>query len=526
MTTERPAADRHLHDRRASRRARVGSAGLPTHTASRPPMRSIGRSPRSFPTSAIAACSRFEQVLATRHGGGAGAGAASLPDRLPARDAVARLRPHAAARHARSAPRRRPHRRRGGDGRGRHRACRARARARRPSAGIAARGRPRAADPRSTARSQRHPGVDAPDGADDWRVRRAAVTTLAEHGDAIVESLVRDAARPASQPSTCSAARSTCWRSPTSTSSSPLVELLRRPMTPNLRIQAALILGERRDRRPSQTRSSLALDDPDVNVRFHAIEALGRLGATEACDRARRDRREWRLLPRLSGAPGARADRTTRHRAAARAAARRRRCCAAPVIDALGELGDEDVVAPLVELLERIGRPTATSIADALAGLHERYEHGYGAGEHIAGLVRRGITARGTQRVLDAVHRVAADRLPSLAKVLGWLEGEPVQRALTRLLGHEAVRSQIVEALVRHGAGVVGLLIEQLHAEDLETRQAAARGARPHRRSPRDAAAGAGARRSRTDAVAAGRRAGAHRRSRRVRRPARPAGER
>jgi HEAT repeat protein len=116
----------------------------------------------------------------------------------------------------------------------------------------------------------------------------------------------------------------------------------------------------------------------------------------------------------------------------------------------------------------------ADVIADALAGVHERYEHEYGAGEHIAGLVRRGISARGTQRILDAVHRLAGDRLPSLAKVLGWLQGEPVQRALTRLLGHEAVRAQIVEALVRHGAGVVGLLVEQLRAEDLETRQAAA----------------------------------------------------
>ena len=84
------------------------------------------------------------------------------------------------------------------------------------------------------------------------------------------------------------------------------------------------------------------------------------------------------------------------------------------------------------------------------------------------------MTARGTQRILDAVHRVGPDRLPSLAKVLGWLEGDAVQRALTRLLGHEAVRSQIVEALVRHGTGVVALLVEQLRVEDLETRQAAA----------------------------------------------------
>ena len=66
------------------------------------------------------------------------------------------------------------------------------------------------------------------------------------------------------------------------------------------------------------------------------------------------------------------------------------------------------------------------------------------------------------------------DRLPGLARVLGWLEGEAVQRALTRLLGHGTV-----QVAGRRGARSQrqrrrGLLIEQLHAEDLETRQAAA----------------------------------------------------
>jgi HEAT repeat protein len=84
------------------------------------------------------------------------------------------------------------------------------------------------------------------------------------------------------------------------------------------------------------------------------------------------------------------------------------------------------------------------------------------------------MTVTGTQNILDAVHRVSADRLPGLARVLGWLEGEAVQRALTRLLGQDTVRSHVVEALVRNGAGVVAPLIEQLRAEDLDTRQAAA----------------------------------------------------
>ena len=354
---------------------------------------------------------------------------------------------------------------------------------------------------------------------DDWRLRRATVTTLAEHGDAIVESLVRTLHTQHHNLAVLSSALDLLAISDIDVVG-PLVSCLDAPDA-NLRIQSALILGERRDRRATQALIA-RLSDPDVNVQFHAIEALGRLGATEACDalvtiaeggdfflafpalQALRAIGNPSIAPRLVPLL---ADDLLR----------------APAIDVLGEHGDEDVVAPLLELLNASDAP-ADVIADALAGVHERYEHGYGAGEHIAGLVRRGITARGTQRILDAVHRVAGDRLPSLAKVLGWLEGEPVQRALTRLLGHEAVRAQIVEALVRHGAGVVGLLIEQLRAEDLETRQAAAvaLGRIGDRRAIAALIAVSSGSRARR---ACGRCARAHRRSRRVRRAGRAARE-
>jgi HEAT repeat protein len=304
---------------------------------------------------------------------------------------------------------------------------------------------------------------------DDWRTRRATVTTLAEHGNAIVESLVRTLRDQHRNLAVLSSALDLLAISDVDVVV-PLIACLDSPDS-NLRLQAALILGERRD--PRAIRPLMArLHDPDLNVQFHAIEALGQLNATEACDDlvAIAERRDFflafpalqslqtlgtasiapRLVPLL-------ADELLR----------------APTVAVLGELGDEDVALPLVTLLNTSDTP-ADVIADALAGLFERYERGYGAGEHIAGLVRRRINAQGTQRLLDAVHRVGPERLRGLATVLGWLEGEAVQRALTRLLGHDAVRSQIVEALVRHGAGVVSLLIEELRADDIETGQAAA----------------------------------------------------
>jgi HEAT repeat protein len=144
-----------------------------------------------------------------------------------------------------------------------------------------------------------------------------------------------------------------------------------------------------------------------------------------------------------------------------------------PAVEALGKLADEAVVPALVALLNTPGTPTEV-IADALSDLHERLERRYGTGDHVVALVRRAVDATGTQSLLDAIERVSGDRLAGLTRVLGWLAGPAAQRALTRLLGQPAVRAHVVEALVRHGSGVVDLLVEQLRSEDLDTRQAAA----------------------------------------------------
>jgi len=303
----------------------------------------------------------------------------------------------------------------------------------------------------------------------DWHARRTAVAALAAQGDAVVEALVETLRTQHRDLAVLSSALDLLAISDIDVIA-PLVRFLE-SADANLRIQAALILGERHDPRAVDPLIS-RLDDPDENVRFHAIEALGRLQAREAAEallaiaeggefflafpaiqalgRAGHPAMAPRLVPLL-------ADDLLR----------------TPVIELLGALGDEDSAAPLVDLLNTSEAP-AEVVADALAGLHDRYARRYGTGEHIAGIVGRRIMAPGTQRLLDAIQRVGADRLTGLARVLGWLEGEAVQRALTRLLGHDAVRAQVVEALVRHGSGVVALLLEQLDAEDLEVRQAAA----------------------------------------------------
>ena len=304
---------------------------------------------------------------------------------------------------------------------------------------------------------------------ESWRVRRAAVEGVARRAapDAIA-ALLNSVRENHHNLGLLNSALQVLALSDVDTLS-PLVEFLNGPDA-DLRMQAALALGEQRDARAAPALMAV-LDDEDANVRYHAIEALGKLRAIEAADALARvaETRDFflafpaldaltqigdsrvapRLVPLLE-------DELLREPAAA----------------ALGELGDEKAVAPLAALLNTPAAPTPV-IAESLAVLNDRYEKLYAEGEHIADLSRRAIDATGAQNLLDALDAETTENLRPLALVLGWLEGAAVEQALTHLLGRADARNEIVEALVRHGSGVTDLLIEQLAAEDLEIRRSA-----------------------------------------------------
>jgi len=302
-----------------------------------------------------------------------------------------------------------------------------------------------------------------------WTTRQQTVRDVAQRGQAIVETLVETLRTQHRNFNVLSSALDLLAVADLDVVE-PMIACLA-SADADLRMQAALILGQRRDARaiPALMR---ALEDADPNVRFHAIEALSALQATQAVDALIRiaETRDFFLsFPAIQALA-----RLGDSRVAARLVPLMTDdLLGGVVVDALGVLGDDLVAPPLVALLAQPRAP-ADAVAEALAALYDRYDARYGAGDQIAAVVRRTITAPATQNLLDAVDRVSSDRLPGLARVLGWLHGPAVQRALTRLLGQPRVRAQVVEALVRYGAGVVDLLVEQLSAEDLETREAAA----------------------------------------------------
>jgi len=238
----------------------------------------------------------------------------------------------------------------------------------------------------------------------------------------------------------------------------------------DLRIQAALALGGQKDARAIPALMN-ALKDSNVNVVYHAIEALGALRALEACDALATiaETRDFFLgFPALD-ALGAIGD--------SRVAARlvpllQDEILRDPAAHALAKIGDESIIEALAALLNAPDVPTE-AVAGALTVLHDRYEQFYGEGRYIADLSRSFITPTGTQNLADALTRSSGENLRPLVTVLGWMNSGAGTRALIRYLGSPALRNEVIDAFVRQGANATNLLLGELRAEDLEIRRSA-----------------------------------------------------
>ena len=305
---------------------------------------------------------------------------------------------------------------------------------------------------------------------EDWQVRRSVVHALAGRRDpALVEALVSALREGHRDFSLLSSALQLLTMTGIDLTAS-LVELLRHPDA-DLRIQAALALGTQR--RPEAVDALLAaLDDDDVNVRFHAIEALGKLKPRAAVERlaAIAESPDFFLafpaleaLSRISDAAVApRLVPLLQHELIGDQAA-----------EALGQIGDEDAVAPRVAALDRTHLSPA-SVVSALTAIHGRYAEMFGGGAaHIEELVLASISVSGATRVVEAAGRAHASALRPFVTMLGWLRGDAVERALAHLLGTPGVQNELLEAIVRFGAPMVDRLIDLLRQDDAATRHAA-----------------------------------------------------
>jgi HEAT repeat protein len=228
-----------------------------------------------------------------------------------------------------------------------------------------------------------------------------------------------------------------------------------------LRTCVALALGAQEDARAVPALLRL-LEDPDANVRYHAIEALGRLRAGHAVDAlaALAEARDFSLAFPALDALAAIGDGRVTYRLVPLL---QDELLQTAVVETLGQVGDEGVLASLVALLNNSATPVNT-VAWALARLHERYSQAYRNGAYVAGLARKAITGRGEQNLIDALADAGEADLPALVMVVGWLEGPTAERALTGLLGQPKAREAVIDALVRRGTAAE-LLLDQVRAD-------------------------------------------------------------
>ena len=306
----------------------------------------------------------------------------------------------------------------------------------------------------------------------DWRVRQAAAVTLAGCGDPAATDLVLQAMRDEHQNLRVLNGTILALARNGLDVVTPLTQLLDDP-DPQLRIAAALTLGERQDPRAIPAVMK-ALEDSDANVRFHAIEALGKLRAGEAVDLlvAIAVSRQFELAAPALDALGAIGD--------CRIAGEllpllNDELLQSSALDALGRLGDEETAKVLVGLLNSSDSLRAGA-ARALVGIWQRFDKSYRRGDLIIDVVTSAISAQGITSLLDLLESTPAARVGELSAVLvvlGWVPNPRVDPVLIRFLKVPVVRKIVTEAVAHRGPQMADLVAGCLSARDPDTKGAA-----------------------------------------------------
>ena len=185
-----------------------------------------------------------------------------------------------------------------------------------------------------------------------------------------------------------------------------------------------------------------ALGDDDPNVRFHAMEALGSLRATEAINALVEIAHSgdfFLAFPAIEAL--ARIGDPLAYRLVALLD---NEVLRPAVADALGGLGDEECVAPLVHLMNS-GMLEPAAVASAISRIEARYEEGYAAGLQIRDSSRASASAEGIERLSRALD-ARQPPLKPLIRVPGWM-GKDAIPPLVRAFHEPSVQAEVSDAL-------------------------------------------------------------------------------
>lgn len=305
---------------------------------------------------------------------------------------------------------------------------------------------------------------------ESWRVRKVAVDALKRRTDAeTVGSLLRALKEEHKNINILNSAIQILTMSELNVTDT-LIDFLTSPDN-ELRQYAALTLGEIGDKRAIPHLIN-ALSDSDENVKYHVIEALGKLKAVEAVEPLIKiiETRDFFLaFPAIDALVNIGDERVVIQLTALLDDD----VLSGPAVDAIGALGNEDSIPHLVRALD-YHDANVSSILKAISAIYERYRERYGEGVLIEEQVKDTISKTGVDKIVKMLESASDDLIHIIPMILGWLEGEGIDSALTGILGKVKARKEIIDAVVKHGQYAINLLIDQVyHSEDKEIKKSA-----------------------------------------------------
>jgi HEAT repeat protein len=296
-------------------------------------------------------------------------------------------------------------------------------------------------------------------GDKNWRARKHAAATIAKQSTPDVVTQVLQIFRTQHQNlSQLNAAMQILTLAPVDVVPA-LVELLQTDHE-DVRGYSALALGLRGD--PNAIPALIAaLSDVSTNVQVAAIEALGALEAAAAVDRlvVVVESLQFELAFPALDALRKIGDGRISHRLVPLV---EHPLLCEPVVEALGDLGDEEVV-PL--LLEQLTRHTVSPafISSALARIHNRLVELYGCGAVVVEMVRSFANHYPLALILHTAicESPTTDKL-SLLAVYSWLPGREVDATLVQLVDEPELQEQCIALLARRRQSAEPFLLQRI----------------------------------------------------------------
>jgi len=136
---------------------------------------------------------------------------------------------------------------------------------------------------------------------------------------------------------------------------------------------------------------------------------------------------------------------------------------AAEAARALGRIGDASAISPLEALLDHADDATVVAAATAIAEILDARDRRFGGGDAVAPKIAAGAGRAAVDRLVRCLEHAETDARPGLVRVVGWIGGPFAVSALIEMLSADrAVASEAAAALTRLGRSAEPQLLAAL----------------------------------------------------------------